>query len=102
MKWQAVLDSVKKNLELIKIDKKKIQVLEENNKNKNEEIKQQKLQIQRQEEKVAGLNIKIGESKKKISSLKKENSSQEYVEYYGYAAYHMLYSGNPPNLKSLY
>ena len=83
MKWQTVLDSVKKNLELIKIDKKKIQVLEENNNNKNEEIKQQKLQIQRQEEKVAGLNIKICESKKKISSLKKENSSQEYVEYYG-------------------
>ena len=72
LKFKKVLDTVKTNLELIKIDSKKLQELEENN-------QQLKIHISRQEEKVTGLKISIDDSKKKISSLRDENMSQEYV-----------------------
>merc|ERR1719204_637073 len=58
LKFKRVLDTVKENLELIKIDSKK-------------------LQIRSQEEKVSGLKTSIEESKKKISFLRDENASQE-------------------------
>ena len=73
LKFKKVLDTVKTNLELIKIDSKKLQELEENN-------QQLKIHISRQEEKVTGLKISIDDSKKKISSLRDENMSQEYVQ----------------------
>ena len=73
LKFKKVLDTVKTNLELIKIDSKKLQELEENN-------QQLKIHISRQEEKVNGLKICIDDSKKKISSLRDENMSQEYVQ----------------------
>ena len=73
LKFKKVLDTVKTNLELIKIDSKKLQELEENN-------QQLKIHISRQEEKVNGLKISIDDSKKKISSLRDENMSQEYVQ----------------------
>ena len=73
LKFKKVLDTVKTNLELIKIDSKKLQELEENN-------QQLKIHISRQEEKVTGLKICIDDSKKKISSLRDENMSQEYVQ----------------------
>ena len=73
LKFKRVLDTVKENIELTKIDSKKLQELEENN-------QQQKLQIRSQEEKVSGLKISIEESKKKISSLRDENASQAYVQ----------------------
>ena len=73
LKFKKVIDTVKKNLELIQIDEKKLKELEEKN-------EQQKNQIRRQEEKVTGLKISIDESKKKISVLRDENASQEYVQ----------------------
>jgi len=73
LKFKRVLDTVKENIESIKIDSKKLRELEENN-------QQQKLQIRSQEEKVSGLKISIEESKKKISSLRDENASQAYVQ----------------------
>ena len=74
LKWKTVLDTVKKNLSLIQIDQKKMQMLQEDN-------DEQKIQIRVQEEKITELNIKIDKSKKKLSDLKDENLSQEYVEY---------------------
>ena len=74
LKWKTVLDTVKKNLSLIRIDQKKMQMLQEDN-------DEQKIQIRVQEEKITELNIKIDKSKKKLSDLKDENLSQEYVEY---------------------
>ena len=74
MKWKTVLDTVKKNLSLIQIDQKKMQMLQEDN-------DEQKIQIRVQEEKITELNIKIDKSKKKLSELKDENLSQEYVRY---------------------
>ena len=73
LKFKKVIDTVKKNLELIQIDEKKLKELEEKN-------EQQKNQIRRQEEKVTGLKISIDESKKKISVLRDENATQEYVQ----------------------
>ena len=70
MKWKTVLDTVKKNLSLIQIDQKKMQMLQEDN-------DEQKIQIRVQEEKITELNIKIDKSKKKLSELKDENLSQE-------------------------
>ena len=65
---------MKKNLSLIQIDQKKMQMLQEDN-------DEQKIQIRVQEEKITELNIKIDKSKKKLSELKDENLSQEYVRY---------------------
>ena len=72
LKWKTVLDNVKKNLSLIQIDQKKMQMLQADN-------EEQKIQIRVQEEKITELNIKIDKSKKKLSDLKDENLDQAYV-----------------------